>query len=389
MASAADEFTFGDDVNFLRQHADVIVLSDETQRAQVAVVPLYQGRVMTSTAEGGRGVSFGWINRALVASGERQRHINVFGGEDRFWLGPEGGQYSIYFRAEDPFDLAHWQVPGPIDWGAWQVVSQAADAVTVRQPIELVNYSGSRFQLLAERTIRLIPAAQIGGRLSVEVGRGVKAVAYESDNQVRNTGSSAWKKESGLLSIWILGMFQPSPQTTVVIPFQPGTAADVGLIVNDAYFGRVPPDRLTIHAEKGVLFFRGDGQYRSKIGIPRPRAKAVMGSYDAMRQVLTVVQLSLPDDALDYVNSMWEVQKDPYAGDVVNSYNDGPPSPGAKPLGPFYELESSSPALALQPGQSAQHVHRTFHFLGPEVELDVISREVLGARLHEIREAFR
>ena len=26
-----------------------------------------------------------------------KEHVNVFGGEDRFWLGPEGGQYSIFF----------------------------------------------------------------------------------------------------------------------------------------------------------------------------------------------------------------------------------------------------------------------------------------------------
>ena len=31
--------------------------------------------------------------------------MNVFGGEDRFWLGPEGGQFALYFKAGDPFDL--------------------------------------------------------------------------------------------------------------------------------------------------------------------------------------------------------------------------------------------------------------------------------------------
>ena len=45
----------------------------------------------------------GWLNREAIASGERKEHINVFGGEDRFWLGPEGGQFSIFFRAEDLF----------------------------------------------------------------------------------------------------------------------------------------------------------------------------------------------------------------------------------------------------------------------------------------------
>jgi hypothetical protein len=36
---------------------------------------------------------FGWINRKLIASRKIQPHINVFGGEDRFWIGPEGGQF--------------------------------------------------------------------------------------------------------------------------------------------------------------------------------------------------------------------------------------------------------------------------------------------------------
>ena len=31
--------------------------------------------------------------------------MNGFGGEDRFWLGPEGGQFSIFFKKDDPFDL--------------------------------------------------------------------------------------------------------------------------------------------------------------------------------------------------------------------------------------------------------------------------------------------
>ncbi len=76
--------TFGDDLEFLKKHTDVVVLSDATGDGQVAVLPMMQGRVMTSTAGGTDGLSFGWINRELVASGEFVEHINVFGGEDRF-----------------------------------------------------------------------------------------------------------------------------------------------------------------------------------------------------------------------------------------------------------------------------------------------------------------
>ena len=139
----------------------------------------------------------------------------------------------------------------------------------------------------------------------------------------------------------------------------------------------------------GVLFFSGDGTWRSKIGIPPRRALPFAGSYDAAAGVLTIVHLTIPEGAADYVNSMWRIQEDPYAGDVVNSYNDGPASPGAKPLGPFYELESSSPAAALAPGHSLSHSHTTMHFQGDEQALDALARRVLGVGIEEIATALK
>ena len=114
----------------------------------------------------------------------------------------------------------------------------------------------------------------------------------------------------------------------------------------------------------------------------------VLGSYDARDRVLTLVQFTRAEGATDYVNSMWEIQTKPYAGDVVNSYNDGPPAPGAKPLGPFYELETSSPAAALAPSESLVHRHRTLHFVGDGAALDAVARKVLGVGLAEIQAAF-
>ena len=88
--------------------------------------------------------------------------------------------------------------------------------------------------------------------------------------------------------------------------------------------------------------------------------------------MLTLVTYNQPKTHAGYVNSMWELQDEPFKGDVVNSYNDGPAEPGAKPLGPFYELESSSMAAALDPGEKISHVHRTFHLQGSEADLDPI-----------------
>jgi hypothetical protein len=378
---------FGDDLAFLKKYTKAFVLSDESGQKQVAVVPEYQGRVMTSTADSEAGISFGWVNRDLIASGQKQPHINVYGGEDRFWLGPEGGQYSIFFKKGDPFDLDHWQTPSWIDTEPYDVVSQSQDRAAFSRTFQLTNYSGTQLDLEVMREIRLLNDADVERELGVAIKTAVKSVAFETVNEIKNTGSNPWEKETGLLSIWILGMFNASPETTVVIPFIEGDEEALGPIVNDAYFGEVPAERLVV--KEGVMFFAADANYRSKIGVLPSRSKPVMGSYDAVNRVLTVVQFTLPKGVTDYVNSMWEIQEKPYGGDAVNSYNDGPPRPGAAQLGKFYELETSSPALALQPGQTGKHIHRTFHFQGLESELDSIARKTLGVSIEEIKSVLK
>ncbi len=109
--SRAGAGSFGDDAAFLKKYTEVIVLSDKAGQAQVALAPAWQGRVMTSTAGGESGQSFGWINREVIASGKLQPHINVFGGEERFWMGPEGGQFAIFFAKGAKFEFADWQTP--------------------------------------------------------------------------------------------------------------------------------------------------------------------------------------------------------------------------------------------------------------------------------------
>jgi hypothetical protein len=374
---------FASDLAFLRQHTNVVVLTDGT--AQVAVAPQYQGRVMTSTTGGADAPSFGWIGRDTIASDKRQPHMNVFGGEDRFWLGPEGGQYALYFKKGDPFDLDHWQVPEAFDWGAWDTTETSPTSVGFRKRMALTNYSGTPFQIDVARTVRLLSAAEIATHLDEAPADGVRAVAFESQNTVTNTGGSAWTPDSGLVSVWILGMFTPSPSMTIVLPYAGGPSVP-GPVVNDAYFGKVPPDRLKI-TDSAVLF-KANGQYRAKIGLPPSRAMSAAGSYDAANHVLTIVQYTRPADATRYVNSMWEMQREPYKGDVLNSYNDGPPAPGKAPLGPFCEIESSSPALELAPGQRYTHVHRTIHLVGPEADLDRIARRVLKISLAEVTAAF-
>lgn len=385
--SAFAQTKFKDDVEFLKKYVNVILLKDKESLGMVAVVPEYQGRVMTSTALGDDGLSFGWINRELIESKKVQPHINVYGGEDRFWMGPEGGQFGIFFPPGSPFDFEHWQTPTVIDTEPYDIVSQSETEASFKKVAKVKNWTGTEFDVLIERTISILPKERIAGLLGIKLPSDLKYVAFQSSNKITNIGNEDWIEDKGLLSIWILGMFNPSPDTTIVIPFLPGPENELGPKVNDAYFGKVPPDRLKVL--DNVLFFKGDGNYRSKIGISPKRALSVAGSYDANNKVLTIVQYNKPEKPMKYVNSMWEMQSDPYAGDVVNSYNDGPVGPGKKPLGPFYELETSSPAAKLKKNESIEHIHRTFHFIGSEESLDYLTKEILGVDLETIKNAFK
>lgn len=371
--------TFGEDVEFLQKHLpDAILLGDKASDAQIIVAPSLQGRVMTSTASGLDGASFGWLNYDLIASGKSSPHMTAYGGEERFWLGPEGGQFSIYFQKGVPFTFANWQVPKEIDTEAFELVSSSMTEAKFEKSMHFENYSGIPLDLRVHRNVRVLSHSQMNELLGVEVPQAVKVVGFETQNTITNTGAQAWDKSHGMLSIWILSMLNASEKTMVVAPVKEGEG--LGPVYTDVYFGKVPADRL--RHEKGLVFFKADANYRSKIGISPKRAKPFICSYDASAGVLTIAQFDIPAGDHPYVNSKWEHQKDPFSGDLVNSYNDGLNE--GKQLGNFYEIESSSPAAALAPGQSLSHAHRTFHLKGSVEELNVVAKKILGISVEQI-----
>jgi len=382
--NSIQEFTkgsFGFDLNFLKQyHKDLVLLGNDSTGAQIIVLPAYQGRVMTSSAEGNKGNSFGWVNHEFIASGKSAEHINVFGGEERFWLGPEGGQFSVYFKKGVDFTFNNWFVPKELDTEPFTLISSNGSEAKFEKEMHLENYAGNKFDLLVNRTIRLLNKSAIDGSLGIIVPEGVQAVAFESDNIVTNKGKIAWDKKSGMLSIWILSMLNASDKTTVAIPYKQGDSSTLGKIVTDDYFDKVPGDRLKI--KNGLMLFKADANHRSKIGVAPARALPVMASYDAEKNVLSVAQFTLHAGNNDYVNSLWHIQDNPFSGDALNSYNDGPLD--GKQLGKFYELESSSPAAALKPGEFIQHLHRTIHLKGSKESLNKISMKLLGVGVDAI-----
>lgn len=82
-----------------------------------------------------------------------------------------------------------------------------------------------------------------------------------------------------------------------------------------------------------------------------------------------------------------EIQEKPFNGDAINSYNDGPTDNGSQ-QGSFYELEISSPAAFLKPGEDIIHIQRTYHLKGNVKTLDELTKSLLNVSIDEIKKSF-
>jgi hypothetical protein len=120
--------------------------------------------------------------------------------------------------------------------------------------------------------------------------------------------------------------------------------------------------------------------------MPPNRVKKFAGSYDIANNVLTLITYDF-DTKSTYLNQEWKTDKNPFIGDAVNAYNDGPLANGTQ-MGPFYEIESVSPAAFLQPNEKLTHLHSVFHFTGSKDALNTIAMKTLGVSIKDIQSAF-
>ncbi|MEN6405994.1 MAG: DUF6786 family protein [Thermoguttaceae bacterium] len=383
--------TYGKVKEYLSQHTSVVELTNK-DGARVAICPAWQGRVMTSTYSDPDGPSFGFVYREFIDAGKENLHFNNYGGEDRLWLSPEGGPFSLWFAQGEEQNLDHWFTPPAFNAEPF-AVAPGADASKCRMTtrMKLQNTAGTKFDLAVARDVRLLGQADLALMLGEKAARvlqeqGVKTVAYETVNTITNQGPPM-TKQNGLVSMWILSMLNAGPKTAIVVPYRDGGNAELGPVVRSDYFGAVPPDRLKITPE--AILLAADAQYRSKIGVSPKRAKNVIAAVDFQANVLTLGRFSLPEDPtkVDYMNNLWGAnQTDPYSGDAVNAYNDGSPAPGKKGLGPFCEIESLSPAMPLATNQSLTHRHCTIHIQASPAILARIAQQVLGVDLEKVRQ---
>ena len=382
--NAYEKVTFGYDLQYISRTDNPIVLTGDNGKAQIIVSANYQAKVFTSTVDGLSGKSLGYVGYKALDAETFDEHMNTYGGENRFWLGPEGGQYSVYFAPGKEQVYNNWHTPKPIDIEPWEVVGSDRKRVDFIKQMEVANYLGTRLTLRVDRTIELLETPQASRMLGVEIEPELGVVAYMTHNTVTNLNDFEWTKETGTICIWMLDMFNPAPEAVTVIPFVEGSEAELGKIATTDYFGEIPDDRLQIR--EGVLYLKTDGRFRSKLGLNGKRVKPVAGNYDPDAKRLTIVMFDVDKDAT-YLNQEWNPAKDPLTGDAMNAYNDGPLDDGSI-MGPFFELESVSPAAFLRPNESLSHQHAVFNFAGEEAQLTKITEKLLGVSIQEIKSVF-
>ena len=362
---------------------DAYVLEGRCKGRQVLVCPSLAGRVMGTTYNGNNGDFGGFID--VKAFKEGMNDIwNNWGGEERYWLCPEGGQFGLMFQGKkNCFD--NYTVQDGINNSKYETVdlSKAGDSLTMKASFNLVNGIGTKFNVDSVRRIRVLDACPY----LTGAGNGVDFVGFQSESTITNVGQKAWEKETGALAHWHLGQFLPGPRVIVIIPFKQGDIANPP--IREDYFEqfvvgqKMPPNRYWL--KDGFALFKADGKCRTKIGQNRSRGMGLLASYNLDTNEIVMMEYDFYPN-LEYAASYWYEQPEPYNGDCISFSAEGPGTP-AESDGRCYELESMSPAMLLEPGQSFTFRTRTMHMKGPRTTMARICRQQLGPEIATL-EAF-
>src|SRR3569833_1512494 len=153
--------TFGYDLDFLKKKDSVIVLNSKDGKGEIIISPKYQAKVFTSTADGASGKSVGWINYKTFDQEKLDEHMYAYGGEDRLWLGPEGGKFALFFKPGTKMAFPDWHTPAAFDHESWDLVCKDNILVTLAKIMNLQNYAGTNLKLKVERCISLLSREDI------------------------------------------------------------------------------------------------------------------------------------------------------------------------------------------------------------------------------------
>ena len=143
---------------------------------------------MTSTVMPG-GTSLGFVHRAFIDGEKTGTAFDNYGGEDRFWLGPEAGKFGLFFAPGKPFTFDEWQTPHAMQEDDWTIVKHTPESIELTHAIHVTNASGTIFDVDVVRTVTLLdkPEPELAPRRRAHSGPGVGRVRdVEPDRQRRH-----------------------------------------------------------------------------------------------------------------------------------------------------------------------------------------------------------
>jgi len=350
------------------------LLEGKQKNKKVIVSPSLVGRVLGSTVGGKQGNILGWINQEAIEKGPVDPVFNNFGGEERFWFAPEGGQFGLNM-GKHISSWQHYNVQHAFTRQPFKVVAANKKSINMQSKMKLTNAAGTQFVMDVDRTVHILEACPY----TLGLGDKTDFVGFETVNVTTNAAKTPVLPQKGALGMFCLTQFLAHPHLVIIVPFRPGSVNKLGPAVRKEYFkdfclnGKLPSHRY--HIDKNFALMKADGKVRGKFGVGRTRAVPRLASINLKTNELIIVDCDFYPE-LQYAGSYWHKMKDPYDGDVVSVSYEGPMENGQP--GKAYELETLSPALFLRPGQSFSHRNRIFHIFASAKTLDSICQKYLG-----------
>ena len=168
---AVEDNSFLSDLNFLKDHDSSLVVL-ESGHSKIIVSPKYQGKVFTSTADGDSGTSFGWVHyKAFEVAPDP--HINTYGGENRVWIGPEGGKFSVFFPKDRRWFSITGKRPRPLTPSNGRLPKTTFPSPDKRNT-QRIELCGNQTILCIKRKIKILDNEQIKAALGLDLHDGQK-----------------------------------------------------------------------------------------------------------------------------------------------------------------------------------------------------------------------
>jgi hypothetical protein len=340
---------------------------------------------MTTTFDAPAGDALGWIGVAAIQKGPVDPVFNNFGGEDRFWFGPEGSQFGLHFGVKEQ-TMANYRVPAGMSSQSYDLVtvSTSGDFLVMKARMQLENARKTQFDVEVQRTVRVLDSCPY----TMGYSNKLLCVGFQTESLVTNLSQRAIERETGVLAAWTPGQHPNAPNCVVILPFRAGSEAELGEPVRRDYFkqlclgGNLPQERWRTFTDH--ILMKADGKFRVKVGIGIRRAWNRLGCLNMDTGQLTINDFDVYAE-LNYVSPYWRKlsREELFDGEALSVYIDGPDEKGQR-AGDFYELETLSPALALLPEESFLHRNRVYHVRGDLGEIDRICRTFLKTSVHEV-----